>query len=221
MNDCYKCGHYDAAKEIDPTGPYAICPACGYRHPFRRLPLLILCGASGSGKSTVAHHLPRMTQQAVVLDSDILWSAAFDQPETNYRDFYETWLRLAKNIAQAGKPALLVSAGGIPENIEPCVERRYFSTIHYLALVCDDAALAARLRQRPAWRQNSNSPFIATQIEFNRWFKNHAEEQTPPITLLDTTEVTVEQTAVRVVAWIEEITEGIHQEEPNKKENEL
>ena len=220
MNVCYKCGHYDAAKEIDPTGPYAICPACGYRHPFRRLPLLILCGASGSGKSTVAHHLPRMTQQAVVLDSDILWSTAFDQPETNYRDFYETWLRLAKNIAQAGKPALLVSAGGIPENIEPCMERRYFSTIHYLALVCDDAALATRLHQRPAWRQSSE-PAIEEHVAFNRWFKNHAAEQTPPITLLDTTEVTVEQTAARVADWVEGIIERINQEEPNKKENEL
>ena len=220
MNVCYKCGHYDAAKEIDPTGPYAICPACGHRHPFRRLPLLILCGASGSGKSTVGHHLPWMTQQAVVLDSDILWSAAFDQPETNYRDFYETWLRLAKNIAQAGKPALLISAGGIPENIEPCVERRYFSALHYLALVCDDATLAARLRQRPAWRQSSE-PAIEEHVAFNRWFKTHAEEQTPPITLLDTTEVAIEQTAARVAAWIEGIAEGINREEPNKKEDEL
>ncbi len=220
MNVCYKCGHYDAAKEIDLTGPYAICPACGYRHPFRRLPLLILCGASGSGKSTVGHHLPRMTQQAVVLDSDILWSAAFDQPETNYRDFYETWLRLAKNIAQAGKPILLISAGGIPENIEPCVERRYFSTTHYLALVCDDAALAARLRQRPAWRQSSESA-IEEHVAFNRWFKANAKEQTPLITLLDTTEDAIERTAARVAAWIEEIAEGSHQEGPNKKENEL
>lgn len=60
---------------------------------------------------------------------------------------------MAKNISQAGRPIVLFGTGmGVPENIEPCVERRYFSEIHYLALVCDDGVLAQRLRARPAWR---------------------------------------------------------------------
>jgi hypothetical protein len=33
------------------------------------------------------------------------------------------------------------------------VERRYFGTLHYLALTCEDEVLVERLRQRPSWRQ--------------------------------------------------------------------
>ena len=34
-----------------------------------------------------------------------------------------------------------------------CVERRYFGTLHYLALTCEDEVLVERLRPRPSWRQ--------------------------------------------------------------------
>ena len=63
----------------------------------------------------------------------------------------------------------------MPGNIEPCVERRYFSQIHYLALVCDDNELARRLQARPAWRGSGNPAFIDNQIRFNRWFNGLAE----------------------------------------------
>ena len=55
---------------------------------------------------------------------------------------------MCKNIAQWGRPVVLFGAGfGVPHNIEPCVERRYFSSVEYLALVCSDASLAVRLEQ--------------------------------------------------------------------------
>lgn len=131
MNVCFRCGMYRADKVIDPSGPYAICPECGYKHRFLQLPLLIVSGASGAGKSTVCHHLLGRVTQAVLLDSDILWRAEFNKPEANYRDFFETWLRVCRNISQSGRPVVLFGAGvGVPENIEDCVERRYFSKVH-------------------------------------------------------------------------------------------
>jgi hypothetical protein len=57
MNVCYQCGLFRADKIIDPTGPYAICPECGFQHSFLYLPLLIVSGASGTGKSTVCNVL--------------------------------------------------------------------------------------------------------------------------------------------------------------------
>src|SRR5262245_24271348 len=56
-NICFQCGIYRADKIIDPDGPFAICPECGNRRHFERLPLLIVSGASGSGKSTVCQIL--------------------------------------------------------------------------------------------------------------------------------------------------------------------
>jgi hypothetical protein len=98
---------------------------------------------------------------------------------------------------------MLFGAGmGVPENMEPRVERRYFSRLHYLALVCDDERLAARLRARPQWRASRDEAFIESQIQFNRWHKNHGPEADPPIQLLDTTELSVQDAARQITWWL-------------------
>ena len=205
FNVCYQCGLYRADKIIDPSGPYAICPECGHKHIFRQMPLLIVSGASGAGKSSVCQVLTGRMEVVVLLDSDILWRAEFNRPDTR-RDYFETWLRLAKDISQAGRPVVLFGAGvGVPENIEPCVERRYFSEVHYLALVCDDDLLAQRLQARPAWRGSGDPAFIQDQIQFNRWFKGRRDKR-PPISLIDTTGAALETTIELVKTWIEEQT---------------
>lgn len=203
LNVCFQCGIYRADKIIDPAGPYAICPECGFKHPFLQLPLLIVSGASGVGKSMVCRQLLSRVSQVVLLDSDIIWRSEFNTPETKYRDFFETWLRLSKNIAQSGRPVGLFGAGaGVPGNIENCIERRYFSQVDYLALVCSDEALSERLRLRPAWRGTQEQAYIDEQVRFNRWFKTYTGQ--PSIRLLDTTSVPVEQTTRQVKAWMDE-----------------
>ena len=204
FNVCHHCGLYRADKIIDPSGPYAICPECGHRHLFRQLPLFLVSGASGAGKSTVCNALIGSLHNLVILDSDILWRPEFNKPEENYRDFFETWLRVAKNISQAGRPVMLLGAGtGVPGNIEPCVERRYFSEIHYLALVCSDEVLAQRLKARPAWRGSSEQAFIENHIHFNQWLKGQ-QTGTQPISLIDTTYDPLETTVEQVKTWIRE-----------------
>ena len=42
-----------------------------------------------------------------VLGHSLEETAEFDRPDTQYRDFFETWLRVALNIAQAGRPVVL------------------------------------------------------------------------------------------------------------------
>lgn len=204
FNVCHHCGLYRADKTIDPSGPYAICPECGHKHAFRRLPLLVVGGASGTGKSSICQALLGHLDSVILLDSDILWRAEFNKPEDNYREFFETWLRMAKNISQSGRPVVLFGAGfGVPSNIEPCVERRYFSEVHYLALVCDEEELTRRLQARPAWRGTSDPAFLQAQSQFNQWFKETQGSQ-PPISLIDTTGAALESTVEQVSAWIRE-----------------
>jgi hypothetical protein len=203
MNVCFQCGMYHADKIIDLTGPFAVCPECGFKHQFRRLPLLIVSGASGAGKSTVCQRLSGQVTQAVLLDSDILWRPEFNRPETNYRDYFEVWLRLCKNISQSGRPVVLFGAGvGVPENIEDCTERRYFSNVHYLALVCSDNLLSERLQARPIWRGTREAMYIDEHIRFNRWFKGYDSQ--PAIERIDTTDTLPEETVVQVASWIDE-----------------
>ena len=202
FNICDGCGAYRVDKTIDERQSLAICPECGHAHRFVRAPLLLVSGASGSGKSAVCRRLQGSFSEALLFDSDILWGAHF---ERDARQFFETWLRVCKNAAQAGKPVVLFGAGtGMPQNLEPCVERRYFSTLHYLALTCDDERLGERLRRRPAWRHCGSDAYVAEHVQFNRWFKEAGPKGSPAVALIDTTSETVEQTTARVVDWIRE-----------------
>jgi len=206
FNVCPNCGEFRADKIIRPEGPYAVCPNCDYQHKFLRLPLFVITGASGVGKSTTCLALTAKTRDFVVMDSDILWRPEFNQPNKDYRDYRETWLRVCKNISQAGKPVVLCGSG-VPEQFEQCVERRYFSVIHYLALVCSDEALESRLRSRPAWRNSADEKYIKTHVAFNRWLKEHASSTEPPISLLDTSEISVNESVERLEDWVRDCLE--------------
>lgn len=213
LNVCANCGAYRADKIIDANGPVARCPLCHWPHPFRRLPIFFLCGPSGGGKSAICQALAGAFDECVVLDGDILWRPEFNSPADNYRDFYETWLRLAKNIGQSGRPVVICNAGSIPANIEGCVERRYFARSHYLAPVCDDDILRRRLVERPVWRESSAPSFLESQIDFNRWLKREGSGQTPPIALLDTSTATIAESTAQAIEWIRR---GLTEERSNK-----
>lgn len=207
FNVCPNCGADRADKAIAPEGMHAICPNCRFRHEFVRLPLFILTGASGVGKSTVCLGLAPRMKDVVVMESDILWRAEFNQPETNYRDYRETWLRVCKNISQAGKPVVLCGVGE-PSQFEQCIERRYFSELHYLALICNEQVFASRLRNRPTRSGPLKDEEIAEQVVFNRWLQNNAQNTEPRMSLLDTSEITVEETVEKVEQWISSLLNG-------------
>src|SRR5436309_2944538 len=128
---------------------------------------------SGTGKTSICLELISLLPECMVLESDILWGAVPASSENNYWDYRNLWLRLAKNIGQSGRPVILCGTA-IPEQFETCPERRYFSTLHYLALVCEDQLLAERLKQRPAWRYSGSAENIEDMLRFNRWLKDHA-----------------------------------------------
>lgn len=88
-----------------------VCPRCGNGSPFVFLPLHVLIGASGSGKTTIIRHLAGRALPFVTLDQDILRSSPFDTAEDGYRAFRETWLRFTANIHQSRNPVLLVGSG--------------------------------------------------------------------------------------------------------------
>jgi hypothetical protein len=90
----------------------------------------------------------------------------------------------------------------VPENIEPCIERRYFSNVHYLALVCSDSTLSERLQARPLWRGTRDAAYIDGHIRFNRWFQEY--DRQPAIERIDTTNTLPEVTVAQVSSWIDE-----------------
>lgn len=200
---CPSCGEHRPDRVVDPATSVAVCPVCGHRQPFVKRPLLVVGGASGSGKSTVCQALLGRVGDVVLLDSDLLWRPEFNTPDTGYADFFETWLRLAVAIHQSTGPVVLFGAGfAVPENLEARVYRRYLARIDYLALVCSDDLLGDRLRARPLWRGAGGNTFIAGQIAFNSWLRAEAPGTMPEYAVVDTDDPDPSQTARRVAAWI-------------------
>jgi hypothetical protein len=112
FNICPRCGMYSEQKTIDPSGPFAICRHCGHAHPFKQLPLFIVTGASGSGKSAACLQLVPLLPECVVLETDLFWRPEFATPEKDYRDFRNLCLRVAKNIGLPG--AYLLRRDALP-----------------------------------------------------------------------------------------------------------
>jgi predicted kinase len=184
-----------------PDGATLVCPDCGHREPFTRLPLFAVTGPSGVGKSTVCRLLPaRLGDRVVVLEQDLLWVDALRDPTGDSAAFRRTWLRLAAGIHQSGRPVVLCGTVAPPQ-LEEWPERALFADIHYLALGCAPELLRARLSARPAWRAWDDER-IAEMLDFAAWMRANAAHTTPPMTLLETADRTVEETTDAVTEWV-------------------
>ena len=204
FNVCTACGLSHVEPELG-EGGVLICSSCGERRRgFRKLPLLLVGGPAGAGKSTAGAMLLGELSEAVLIESDLLWRKEFNTPGDGYNNYFRLWLRLAAHISQSGRPVAIFGAGfAVPHSVEPLPERSLFSAVHYLGLTCDDDALTARLRARPTWR-NTTDELIGEHVKFNHWLKENAADASPPVTLIDTTADSPEETAARVAAWIRE-----------------
>lgn len=199
LNVCPNCKQYSVKKEIAMDGTYSTCPHCGHEQPIKRMPLFVITGASESGKTTVATQLYLNESEYMVMDCDQLWvSDIFNDHEGGYRMFREVWLRLAKNMSQIGKPVVLVGCAE-PKQYEVCNERRYFSDIHYLTLYCAPEVLKTRLEAKYG---EGDAGYVEASLQFNNWLKENAVLTDPAMTLLDTTNLSVEEASKLVDTWI-------------------
>lgn len=191
---CTGCGGW-VEPEVDGDAQIVRCPDCGHVAPMRILPLFIVTGTSGAGKTAVLPHLRPLLPDWEIFETDILWDSGGD-----WRFVRANWLRVAHSIAQSGRPTILCGTH-VPEDMDACDHRRFFRTVYYLNLHCDDPTRDARLRARPAWR-GCTEEFIAAQRRFARWLLENAETAfDPPLVTVDTTHLSVEETARRVRDW--------------------
>lgn len=187
FNVCHRCGEWTQNAKIIEIGgeSFRVCISCNDLHPFRKLPIIFLTGASGVGKTTIGLKLLAMDNlDFTVIESDILWNEIYNTPNDDYRAYRESWLRICKNYNQTGKPTLLIGCTS-PNQNEDCIERRYFSESYYLALTRNEEEIVKALTNRPNWREASSAEYIKKHLEYNKWLINNSKLTNPKMILID------------------------------------
>ena len=193
---CLRCGPGTAMR----PGPHAHllrCPRCGACQPVPAIPLFVVTGASGAGKSTVAGPLRARLPGCVIFEADVILHVA----ALGWDTWRNTWLQLAHATALNGLATVLCGSI-LPGQLEHLPARRLVGPIHFCNLDCPDAVLAGRLRDRPAWRGSSHEAAIAERQRFAAWLRTNIQPT------FDTSRQPPGQVAGRIASWIQPLLEA-------------
>lgn len=193
---CSNCGNYEWDKEI--TGNKLRCPKCGEEWEIRRLPLFILTGCSGVGKTTTAIEIMRRKVDFVVLDADIFTGYVNWSDEESCNGWVEMITNISKDIMQSGKPVLWTMAGCL-DRLPKAYNSRYFSGIKCLALVCGEDALRKRMQEG---RGITDENWIHDSCDYNRYFMEHNSLGDTMFETFDITGKEPGEVADHVVKWL-------------------
>ncbi|WP_054028761.1 AAA family ATPase [Bacillus sp. FJAT-28004] len=158
-----------------------------------KLPLFIVTGASGSGKTYVIKELRGIMPDFDVFDPDNLVEFIGHDWEKNRN----IWLRVARNVAQSGRMTIICGTM-MPWDIEKCVDYPYFKHVYYLNLHCNEETREKRLRER-----NWSDEMIQDHKDFAEKLLEIADkEYNPPMPTIDTTETDVSIVASHINEWV-------------------
>jgi hypothetical protein len=187
---CMTCGP-SAALERDACAPVLRCRNCGDAQRVPTLPLFLVTGASGVGKTTVTGPLRRLLPDCEVFEADIILQVA----ALGWEAFGDTWLRVAHGLALNGRVTVLCGSM-LPDRLDALPARKLLGPIHSCTLDCPDEVLAGRLRARPSWRHGSTEAAVLEHQRFAAWLRTHIEP------CFDTSVLSPDETAEHIASWI-------------------
>jgi ribosomal protein S27AE len=188
---CMTCGP-GTVMDADPRAHRLHCPSCGSESWLPALPLFVVTGASGTGKSTITEPLQRLIPGCLVFETDVILHVA----ALGWDTWRNTWLQLAHAAALGGR-ATILTGSLTPDQLERLPARKLVGPIHFALLDCPDDVLAARLRARPAWRSSSTEAKITEHQRFAAWLRARISPS------FDTSAASAAEVAARVAAWIQ------------------
>ena len=196
VEQCVRCGNIKWDKKVE--NDMIICPQCGYSWKYTRLPLFILTGCSGIGKTTTAHELMLIAKEFIVLDADIFYNLMPHETQEDYFEQIEQIENISKDIMQAGKPVLWTMAGNL-DKLNKVYNRAFFSDIYCLALVCNEESLRNRMMQG---RGIANEEWIESSVQYNNFFKEHDAIGDMSFDICNTEGKDIGEVAEEVKSWV-------------------
>ena len=193
---CPRCGNYDWDKEV--TGNQVCCSKCGETWRFRKMPLFVLTGCSGMGKTTTGIEIMKQQNEFIVLDADMFYSIMPHDTQEDYYNQIEQVESLSKNIMQTGKTVLWTMAGNL-DKLNHVYNRRFIGEIYCQALVCEEEELRRRMTEG---RKITDEGWIQSSVDYNHYFKTHDCLADMPFEVFDTTGKSVPQVAEYVIGWV-------------------
>ena len=206
MHFCTSCGAGRILRDPIPERGTAICTQCGAENEIPWVPLFVITGGSGCGKSTVAQGLLRKRNPYVVVDADYLCHdrESFD----SWDSFWNFATIVSLTLARNQRPIVLVGWVN-PSQIEKAATSAYFSAVHFLVLSCDPSTQTERLEGRslPGVVAPPTPESISMALHGTRFITEEAHSR-PNATVLDNTNLTRDQTVPTVDRWIMERLDG-------------
>lgn len=201
MHFCTNCEKTLPHRDPRPDDGVAVCSQCGTENKIPRVPLFVVTGSSGCGKSTVSQILLQKPNPYFIVDSDFLlhdikgYGGSWDT-------FWNFVCIVSLNLARNHRPMVVVGRVH-PTQIEKAFTSKFFSAVHYIVLTCEPATQTERLNGR-AVPGLLNLP-TPEQIEGHHKGTVAITEEArsrPNATVLDNTLMTQDQTAAAVDRWI-------------------
>lgn len=172
-----------------------------------RLPLFIITGASGVGKTTVMHELRKLMPDFAVFstDQDNFGTTA---AKLDYQDRFNLLLHFAHALAKSGRGTIICGTF-MPWDAEKCDTYNEFSELCFINLHCDDLNRNTRLRNRED-KAMWTDEMLSQHEQFAKWLLDNAETAyDPPMPTFDTSTVSPLEVAKQIQAYIELRWNGI------------
>lgn len=166
----------------------------------RKLPLFIVTGASGVGKTTVMEELRVQLPDFVVFSTDID-NFGTTASKLEYQDRYNLLLYFASAVAKSGRGTIICGTF-MPWDAEKCDVYQAFSELCFINLHCDDTTRNHRLRNREdkaMWTDD----MLKQHEQFAQWLLDNAETAyNPPMPTIVTTSTPPAEVAEQIKEYV-------------------
>ncbi len=206
MYFCTNCQTETRHRDPIPKQGTAICDVCETENNLPWLPLFVITGGGGCGKTSVAQGLLRKPNPYFVLEADYLWATrkVFDSNDDYWAFLTLLSCQFTKNLSP------VVLCGWVnPSQIEQASCAAFFSAIHFLVLSCDATTQTERLKDRyprerlsPPTQENIKMALLATRL-----ITKEAQSRSNA-KVLDTTHLTRNQVVSEADRWVLEHLDG-------------